>query len=144
MTPFLTLALALSAPVLSMAAAVTKPLYQTKPFGLDVRQDTDDTELPPASGIVGGTTASAGDFPFIVSLSKSGSHFCGGVLLNAYTVITAAHCSVGQTASTVKVRAGSLVSFLLNFCLVHPSGGRDNCFALAFFTCEPGSQLIVY
>lgn len=108
MTPFLTLALALSAPVLSMAAAVTKPLYQTKPFGLDVRQD--ETELPPPSGIVGGTTAAAGDFPFIVSLSKSGSHFCGGVLLNAYTVITAAHCSVGQTASTVKVRAGSLVS----------------------------------
>lgn len=108
MTPFLTLALALSMPVLSMAAAVTKPLGQTKPFGLDVRQD--ETELPPPAGIVGGTTAAAGDFPFIVSLSKSGSHFCGGVLLNANTVITAAHCSVGQTASAVKVRAGSLVS----------------------------------
>ncbi|KAJ0114123.1 hypothetical protein J7T55_007957 [Diaporthe amygdali] len=106
MTPFLTLALALSMPVLSMAAAVTKPLGQTKPFGLDVRQD--ETEAPPVTGIVGGTTAAAGDFPFIVSLSKSGSHFCGGVLLNAYTVITAAHCSVGQTASAVKVRAGSL------------------------------------
>lgn len=109
MTPFLTLALALSMPVLSMAAAVTKPLGQTKPFGLDVRQD--ETELPPPAGIVGGTTAAAGDFPFIVSLSKSGSHFCGGVLLNANTVITAAHCSVGQTASAVKVRAGSLVSY---------------------------------
>lgn len=108
MTPFLTYALALSMPVLSMAAAVTKPLGQTKPFGLEVRQD--DTEITPPAGIVGGTTAAAGDFPFIVSLSKSNSHFCGGVLLNAYTVITAAHCSVGQTASTVKVRAGSLVS----------------------------------
>ncbi|POS73705.1 trypsin, partial [Diaporthe helianthi] len=108
MTPFLTYALALSMPVLSMAAAVTKagPLVQTKPFGLDVRQD--DTELPPPSSIVGGTTAASGDFPFIVSLSQSGSHFCGGVLLNAYTVVTAAHCSVDQTASRVKVRAGSL------------------------------------
>lgn len=108
MTPFLTLALALSMPALSMAAAVTKPLVQTKPFGLDARQD--ETELPPPAGIVGGTTAAAGDFPFIVSLSKSNSHFCGGVLLNANTVVTAAHCSVGQTASSVKVRAGSLVS----------------------------------
>ena len=60
--------------------------------------------------IVGGTVAAAGDFPYIVSLSKSNSHFCGGVLLNANTVLTAAHCSVGQTASSVKVRAGSLVS----------------------------------
>lgn len=106
MTPFLTYALALSMPVLSMAAAVTKPLYQTKPFGLDVRQD--ETNVPDAAGIVGGTTAAAGDFPFIVSLSQGGSHFCGGVLLNANTVITAAHCSVGQSASSVRVRAGSL------------------------------------
>ncbi|KAJ4407992.1 hypothetical protein N0V91_003658 [Didymella pomorum] len=58
--------------------------------------------------IVGGTTANAGDFPFIVSLQKSGSHFCGGSLINANTVITAAHCTVGQTASSLSVRAGSL------------------------------------
>ncbi|KAF2119062.1 trypsin [Lophiotrema nucula] len=58
--------------------------------------------------IVGGTAAAAGDFPFIVSLQKSGSHFCGGSLLNARTVLTAGHCAVGQTASTLKVRAGSL------------------------------------
>ncbi|WYZ39659.1 hypothetical protein EsH8_III_001573 [Colletotrichum jinshuiense] len=58
--------------------------------------------------IVGGTLAVAGDFPFIVSLQRSGSHFCGGSLLNANTVITAAHCSVGQSAGSVSVRAGSL------------------------------------
>ncbi|KAF1359111.1 trypsin-like protease-like protein 1 [Lizonia empirigonia] len=58
--------------------------------------------------IVGGTVAQAGDFPFIVSLQKSGSHFCGGSLLNSRTVITAAHCTVGQTASSLTVRAGSL------------------------------------
>ena len=63
-----------------------------------------------AESIVGGTAAVAGEFPYIVSLSRSSSHFCGGVLLNANTVVTAAHCSVGQTASNVRVRAGTLVS----------------------------------
>jgi trypsin len=74
-----------------------------------------DPEIPAwdegsENDIVGGTTASAGDFPFIVSLQRSGSHFCGGTLLNANTVLTAAHCAVGQTASSLSVRAGSLVS----------------------------------
>jgi len=73
-----------------------------------------DPEIPdwdngaPTEEIVGGTAASAGDFPFIVSLQRSGSHFCGGTLLNANTVLTAAHCAVGQTASNLQVRAGSL------------------------------------
>jgi trypsin len=58
--------------------------------------------------IVGGEAAVAGDFPFIVSLQRSGSHFCGGTLVNANTVVTAAHCSVGQSAGSVQVRAGSL------------------------------------
>ncbi|KAK7427063.1 hypothetical protein QQZ08_006490 [Neonectria magnoliae] len=92
MTPILTLAVALAMPAMSLAAAITKP------FGLTGR----------AESIVGGTTASSGEFPYIVSLSHSGSHFCGGVLLNANTVLTAAHCSVDYAASTVKVRAGTL------------------------------------
>jgi len=72
----------------------------------------DPTEIPDwdngsQEDIVGGTTASAGEFPFIVSLQRSGSHFCGGTLLNANTILTAAHCAVGQTASSLSVRAGS-------------------------------------
>jgi secreted trypsin-like serine protease len=67
----------------------------------------------PQEDIVGGEPAPAGAFPFIVSLQKSGSHFCGGSLLNANTVVTAAHCAVGQTASTLRVRAGSLVSLVI-------------------------------
>lgn len=93
----LTLALvAALVPSMSMAAA----LPQTPDITMEV-------------GIVGGELAAAGDFPFIVSLSRSGgSHFCGGTLLNANTVLTAAHCSVGQSASNVQVRAGSKVSYL--------------------------------
>lgn len=139
MTPFLTYALALSMPVLSMAAAVTKPLGQTKPFGLEVRQD--ETELPPPSGIVGGTTAAAGDFPFIVSLSKSNSHFCGGVLLNANTVITAAHCSVGQTASAVKVRAGSLVSYITIFFSYYQRSRENSDHVSPPLACSSGLHI---
>jgi len=69
---------------------------------------TEFASLRRAEEIVGGTAAALGEFPYIVSLSKSGSHFCGGVLIAANKVVTAAHCSVGQTASSVKVRAGTL------------------------------------
>lgn len=92
-----------------MAATIGKPIGSTKPFGLETRQPQDEASSDGAN-IVGGTTASTAEFPYIVSLSKNSLHFCGGVLLNAYTVITAAHCTVGQSASAVKVRAGSLVS----------------------------------
>ncbi|KAF5010852.1 hypothetical protein FDECE_3025 [Fusarium decemcellulare] len=64
-------------------------------------------QAPTVNQIVGGEAASSGDFPFIVSLSQSGSHFCGGTLINANTVLTAAHCS-SVSASSVRVRAGSL------------------------------------
>jgi len=58
--------------------------------------------------IVGGSAATAGQFPYQVALLHSGSLFCGGVLINANTVLTAGHCSVDYAASSVSVRAGSL------------------------------------
>ncbi|KXJ85241.1 putative trypsin [Microdochium bolleyi] len=58
--------------------------------------------------IVDGTPASEGEFPFLVSLSNNGKHFCGGALLDATTVLTAAHCSVFQSVTNARVRAGSL------------------------------------
>jgi V8-like Glu-specific endopeptidase len=33
-------------------------------------------------------------YPWVVSMQKDGSHFCGGTLLNPTTVITASHCTV--------------------------------------------------
>ncbi|KAL3872378.1 hypothetical protein ACJMK2_040308 [Sinanodonta woodiana] len=50
--------------------------------------------------IVGGSEASPGQYPWQVSLqSSSGSHFCGGVLIDPQWVLTAGHC-VGTTSIT--------------------------------------------
>ncbi|KAF2635171.1 trypsin [Massarina eburnea CBS 473.64] len=62
-------------------------------------------------GIVGGVPANVGDYPYIVSIQQEGvGHFCGGSLLNANTVITAAHCASasGDGSVAIYIRAGSL------------------------------------
>ncbi|EUC44292.1 hypothetical protein COCMIDRAFT_98547 [Bipolaris oryzae ATCC 44560] len=67
----------------------------------------------PEESIVGGTTAAAGEYPFIVSLQAGGRHICGGTLINGNTVVTAAHCSVSSAIGSVSntaVRVGSLSS----------------------------------
>ncbi|THV55801.1 hypothetical protein BGAL_0003g00430 [Botrytis galanthina] len=144
MAPILNFALALAMPILSMAAAL--------PTGADLENRA--TTLGGTPDIVGGTTAALGEFPYIVSLSYSGSHFCGGVLLNAYTVLTAAHCSVSYSASSVKVRAGTLTwasggtQVGVSKVVVHPSyssSTTNNDIALWHLsTALPASSTIGY
>jgi len=58
--------------------------------------------------IVGGDDTTIRAHPYQVSLqTKSGSHFCGGSIINADTIVTAAHCLQGRKASKVFVRLGS-------------------------------------
>ncbi|KAG7504291.1 serine protease 27-like [Solea senegalensis] len=49
-------------------------------------------QAPLNTKIVGGESASAGAWPWQVSLHRFGSHFCGGSLINSQWILTAAHC----------------------------------------------------
>ncbi|KAM4723147.1 ovochymase-2 [Rhinophrynus dorsalis] len=51
-----------------------------------------DNNLSLLSRIVGGRSASKGQHPWMVSLKRDGKHFCGGTIVSATHVITAAHC----------------------------------------------------
>ncbi|XP_076377027.1 chymotrypsinogen 2-like [Megalopta genalis] len=57
-----------------------------------------NSELEPR--IINGTVAKPGQIPYQVSLQTSSNHFCGGSILNADYVITAAHCVVRQVERT--------------------------------------------
>ncbi|OTF75351.1 hypothetical protein BLA29_013199, partial [Euroglyphus maynei] len=65
----------------------------------------------PIAGVVGGQDADLAEAPFQISLLKNylimKSHMCGGSLLSASTVVTAAHCTYGQKASSLSVRYGT-------------------------------------
>ncbi len=42
--------------------------------------------------MVGGTNAEESEFPFIVSLTRRGGHFCGASIVNDKWIMTAGHC----------------------------------------------------
>ncbi|XP_044269223.1 trypsin-1-like [Tribolium madens] len=53
--------------------------------------------------IVGGTTADKGEFPWLVSITRRGGHFCGGTLISNRFILTAGHClCTGIGTDTVK------------------------------------------
>ena len=57
--------------------------------------------------IVGGEPANIQDYPFTVALEQpDGFQFCGGTLVAANKVVTAAHCTVDSSPSDIVVVAG--------------------------------------
>ncbi|WP_128379992.1 S1 family peptidase [Streptomyces cavernae] len=57
--------------------------------------------------IVGGTTTTTTAYPFIMQITDaSQNQFCGGTLVSPTKVVTAAHCMVGETTSSVRVVGG--------------------------------------
>ncbi|XP_031837453.2 trypsin-1 [Nomia melanderi] len=51
-----------------------------------------------AARLVGGQNAIPHEFPWMVSISRKGGHFCGGTILNSKFVLTAAHCLCTSTS----------------------------------------------
>lgn len=49
-------------------------------------------QIYPQARIVGGASASEGQFPHQISLRWGSSHVCGGSIVSANYVVTAAHC----------------------------------------------------
>lgn len=60
----------------------------------------------PQSRIVGGVEAIRNSWPWIVSLQSGGSHFCGGSIINAEWIATAAHCCISHTPNSITVKLG--------------------------------------
>ena len=69
--------------------------------------NTTDNRFMPAE-IVGGQVAPS-PIPWQVSVQKGGSHFCGGTILDTYTILSAAHCfdDFGDSVDGFQIRAGS-------------------------------------
>ena len=70
---------------------------------------------PEQPTIIGGQTAAAGEFPYMVALVQAGGgQFCGGSLITANWVLTAAHCFFNEQnqqdtfAADVNIVAGSV------------------------------------
>ncbi|KAM9745017.1 serine protease 27-like [Menidia menidia] len=84
-------------------------LWVLTPPGSDAQLDVCGTAPLNTKGdtrIVGGEDAPSGAWPWMVSLHRGGSHFCGGSLINNMWVLTAAHCFSSDSTSDLTAFLG--------------------------------------
>ena len=60
-----------------------------------------------SSRIIGGQFATPGQFPYQISLQLNGRHHCGGSIISETFIVTAAHCTIGQNPSQMRVIVGT-------------------------------------
>jgi trypsin len=90
---------------LAVAASASPAHKLRRPHGkLTPNPDYKPSYVPK---IVGGQEAEPGQFPWQVSLQTNGGfHFCGSIIMDENTIITAAHCVDGDSPSQLKVHVG--------------------------------------
>ncbi|XP_011205128.2 serine protease SP24D isoform X2 [Bactrocera dorsalis] len=100
------------------------------------QNDDGSAEHKPSLRILNGQVAAAGQFPYQVSVRLNREHICGGALLSANFVLTAAHCVYNINQTALGVQAGTLsrtaggVFRAVCHVVVHPEYDFDNDLAL--------------
>ncbi|XP_059482715.1 trypsin 5G1-like [Neocloeon triangulifer] len=89
-----------------------KSINTTKPTNCNctcgVKQDAFKVDDPgePQFRILGGREAHLHEYPWIVRMAEKGRTFCGGALISAEYVLTAAHCLTNRRKENVQVVIG--------------------------------------
>ncbi|KAK3919486.1 Chymotrypsin BI [Frankliniella fusca] len=135
--------LVLSVALSAVAVLAKSPLHSQVPLPLSAARPL-PTNIP-ALRIVGGNEATPGQFPHQVGIwitRKKAQYFCGGSILNANTVITAAHCAVAGDSFEIvfgahEIRKDTTVTRKTHKKLVHENyqddGNISNDIALLYF-----------
>lgn len=113
-------------------------------YGLSmVTADTEFLGLKPR--IIGGSNAPSGKFSFIVHLFKDGNPYCGGTLIDAQWVVTAAHCVAsrqGESAGAGSFTTDDPSIFKVGYGTT--DGGLDNSVDVESITVSGGFDPIWY
>jgi secreted trypsin-like serine protease len=90
------------------AALAVAPEWSPSGCGVSKYADAGERQPLLAGRIVGGIEALEYEFPWQASVRRksTGSHFCGGMIINENWILTAAHCMDGETANAVSIVVG--------------------------------------